>query len=709
MYPSNYAWLLERSYTAIKNARPTATVVLGGLLAHEAGGVATTVLVNGRPQRVIKRADMPGARHPSVPTTTSTVNCSSSVPSGADSGASYLCSTYSVGRGLAGWLAGASPFDDVGQHPYVSVGTTTSAATLTTYLQDLRNAYLAYEGTGTVKRQQITEFGWPTDQVTPQVQADNLRVAFQTFQNITWVARAYWFNTEDNLAANLIYGIVDASLAPKPSFGAYQTYGTYTSQPPNPTATPTPTLAAATATPTPSPTPTRTPTATPQTNATTLRLNSGGAAYTGGDGRVWGADAGFTGGNTYFNPSIAVANTIDQTLYQSERFGNFAYSLSVPNGAYTVTLKFAEIYWSAAGSRVFNVSINGQSVLTNFDILANTAPRTALDRAFTVSVTTGSININFTTVVDNAKVSAIEVVPAASVRINAGGLAYTSPDGRVWQADTDVTGGLTYRPSPGPSIAATLDPTLYQSERYGNFAYNVPLPNGSYTVTLRFAEIYWSTPGRRVFNVSINGQQVLTNFDILAQPDAAANTAVDRTFQVTVNTGVVNIVFTTVADNAKVSAIEINPAAATRINVGGAAYTGSDGRPWQADTAFTGGNAYAPTPPIAATQDAPLYQSNRFGNFSYSVSVPNGAYTVVLKFAEVYWTTPGRRVFNVSINGQRVLTNFDILAQPNTGPNTAVDRAFPIAVSNGNITIVFTTVVDNAQVNAIEIVPGVAQ
>jgi hypothetical protein len=60
----------------------------------------------------------------------------------------------------------------------------------------------------------------------------------------------------------------------------------------------------------------------------------------------------------------------------------------------------------------------------------------------------------------------------------------------------------------------------------------------------------------------------------------------------------------------------------------------------------------------------------------------------------------------VSINNQPVLTNFDILAQQNTSQNSAVDRTFPVTVTGGKISIGFTTVLDNAQVNAIEILPG---
>ena len=53
------------------------------------------------------------------------------------------------------------------------------------------------------------------------------------------------------------------------------------------------------------------------------------------------------------------------------------------------------------------------------------------------------------------------------------------------------------------AIAGTSDDALYQSERYGNFSYNVPVANGDYVVTRKFAEIYFSSTGMRVFKVVV--------------------------------------------------------------------------------------------------------------------------------------------------------------------------------------------------------------
>jgi hypothetical protein len=53
-------------------------------------------------------------------------------------------------------------------------------------------------------------------------------------------------------------------------------------------------------------------------------------------------------------------------------------------------------------------------------------------------------------------------------------------------------------------------------------------------VRLHFAEIYYTAPGQRVFDVSINGATVLTNFDKVAAA-GAANAAIVRDFPATAN------------------------------------------------------------------------------------------------------------------------------------------------------------------------------
>ena len=130
------------------------------------------------------------------------------------------------------------------------------------------------------------------------------------------------------------------------------------------------------------------------------------------------------------------------------------------------------------------------------------------------------------------------------------------------------------------------------------------------------------------------------------------------------------------------------------------------GETWGGDYDFIGGTAYSTGAAVLGTPTPALYQSSRYGNFSYQIPVANGSYTVVLKFADPYFTEPGSRVFNVSINGARVLTNFDIVANAGGGLR-ALDTSFPVNVMNGQISIQFTAgPADYPTVSAIAILPS---
>ncbi|WP_198664701.1 malectin domain-containing carbohydrate-binding protein [Halorubrum sp. 48-1-W] len=157
---------------------------------------------------------------------------------------------------------------------------------------------------------------------------------------------------------------------------------------------------------------------------------------------------------------------------------------------------------------------------------------------------------------------------ATSFAVNAGGSEYTAVDGTEFQADADFDGGTTFTTGEAgtpsdPEISNTDDDELYYTERYGNFSYDTPLEDGDYEVTLHFAEIYQGVAndggeGDRLFDVSIEGQQVLDSYDIYAEA-GGPHAAIQETFTAEVTDGELNVEFTTVEDNAKVSAIEVEP------------------------------------------------------------------------------------------------------------------------------------------------------
>jgi hypothetical protein len=111
-----------------------------------------------------------------------------------------------------------------------------------------------------------------------------------------------------------------------------------------------------------------------------------------------------------------VTNPAPQAVYRTERYGNFTYTVPnlTPGIRYTVRLHFAEVYWKAAGKRVFNVAINNTPVLRHFDIYATAggADRAIVKEFTATSSSSGVISITYTSVVNHAQSSGIEIVPA---------------------------------------------------------------------------------------------------------------------------------------------------------------------------------------------------------------------------------------------------------------------------------------------------------
>ena len=100
----------------------------------------------------------------------------------------------------------------------------------------------------------------------------------------------------------------------------------------------------------------------------------------------------------------------------------------------------------------------------------------------------------------------------------------------------------------------------------------------------------------------------------------------------------------------------------------------------------------------------PSVTVNAHASFGYSIPLADGNYNVTLDFAETYVTAAGQRIFSVSINGTQVLTNFDIYAAAG-GMNIAVQRTFPVTVTNGTLSVNFIPgAVENPKINGMEVV-----
>ncbi len=286
-----------------------------------------------------------------------------------------------------------------------------------------------------------------------------------------------------------------------------------------------------------------------ESEETRILCGSSAARYVDRMGNIWSGDRFFHGGTVFSTPKQVIAGTPDPELFRARREGDFSYDVPLKPGVYELRLYFAETLYgennTAGGgesSRVFRVSVNGAPVLSPFDVIADAGAGTADERVFKdiSPAPDGMLHVQFTGLLNNVPfLNAMEILPGIPgrmrpIRIVARGRNYIDQRGQVWGADRYYSRGNTVaRPEP---VGNTSDPEIFKAERFGNFVYTIPVAQGRYTVTLRFAET-WFGPGKpgagglgsRVFDIYCNGAALVRGFDIF-RAAGGAQRAVEKTF-----------------------------------------------------------------------------------------------------------------------------------------------------------------------------------
>jgi hypothetical protein len=274
-----------------------------------------------------------------------------------------------------------------------------------------------------------------------------------------------------------------------------------------------------------------------------------------GNGKTYGWDRNMTANGRDRNASNSPNEMQDSLmLMQTTATPNPVWEMAVTNGRYRVHVGMGD-----------PTSFTGTYKLTVEGVLAvNGKPSSSqrwLEGTITVNVTDGRLTLRNASGAQNNRINFVEVTPLPPAgqgdAINAGGWAASN-----FSADFGFTGGQiasTTAAIDTSGVTGAAAQEVYRSERYGDFTYGITqLTAGAvYKVRLHFAEIYWDNAGQRVFNVKLNGQQVLTNFDILATA-GGKNKAVVREFTVNADSqGKLTLQFLSVVNYAKVSGIEV--------------------------------------------------------------------------------------------------------------------------------------------------------
>ena len=402
---------------------------------------------------------------------------------------------------------------------------------------------------------------------------------------------------------------------------------------------------------------------TPAASATTIQINAGGPAVS-----PFVADEDFSGGST-----INHANTIDlsgatnpapMAVYQTARTGNFTYTIPGfnPGSTQTVRLHFAETFFTSAGSRTFDVSINGTQVLTNFDIFATAgAQNKALIEQFTMNAnSSGQYVIQFTSVVNNSLLSGIEVLSGTTCA--------------------------------APGVPGSLAATAASSSQI-NLSWSASSSSCAVTYNVFRSTTSGFTPG--------STNQITSGVTGTSFSDTGLTASTTYFYLVeAVNSG-----GTSGPSNQASATTQSGTTSVVQINSGGPAVA-----PFVADVNFTGGGTinHANTIDLSGvTNPAPMavYQTARTGNFTYTIPgfTAGSTHTVRLHFAETFFSSSGSRTFNVSINGTQVLTNFDVFATAGAKNKAVIEQFTVNSNSSGQYVIQFTSVVNQSLVSGIEV------
>jgi len=119
---------------------------------------------------------------------------------------------------------------------------------------------------------------------------------------------------------------------------------------------------------------------------------------------------------------------------------------------------------------------------------------------------------------DSAPSNSASATPGSLIpvyKVNSGSGAFTP-----FAADNFFSVGAARVSTTSVDTSGVMDPApmdVYRSERYGTFSYTFGslTPGATYLVRLHFAETDWYLPGQRLIDVSLNGTNVLSGFDIL--------------------------------------------------------------------------------------------------------------------------------------------------------------------------------------------------
>ena len=353
-----------------------------------------------------------------------------------------------------------------------------------------------------------------------------------------------------------------------------------------------------------------------------------------------------------------------------------------------VRLYFVEMSRCSIGNRVFDVEIEGTTVLEDLDIFteAGSACNVGIMREFTVTPLDANLDINFP--LENGKPSAL----AAIEILGSDGTSTSFRSGELEIVHTGINDTL-FVSLDGEAVSST-GATL------------VATP-----ATLDFGQVNeGSSSSPMTITLTNNGSEAIDVTSVSISGTDASDFSHDFTAPVTVagaSTSTFDVTFTPTPGVTE-PGIFAPGDVVYRVNAGGGNIT--DVTDWEKDSQsgpapyILPGCCNTESEPVPATADATvpagtpleLFESMRldanqpepFMEWDFPVTA-NQTYEVRLFFVELSRCSVGNRVFDIAIEGTTVLSGFDIFAEVGNACNVGTMRSFIVTPTDSNLDISF--------------------
>jgi PKD repeat protein len=387
-----------------------------------------------------------------------------------------------------------------------------------------------------------------------------------------------------------------------------------------------------------------------------LFLNTGTAAEVSFEGETYLGDVDFgfySNSGSYTNTSAS-----SEPLYQTERNGmSLDYFIPLPNGTYTVRTHHNELWFgwkgpsAAAGSRVFDISMEGVLVKDDFDIFLEGSNLPTVLTFENITVEDGVLDINMVAGANKVSISGISITGFGSA---------TDP------VKAEIISSSLIGQAP-----LTVDFT--GSGSTGSVDYQWDFGDGS-TSTEADPSHTFDQPGIYQVTLTVVGTSGATDTSMVEV------TVLQEEISLHLNTG---------------SAVDVP--------YNGNTYLGDKNFDSYFSSTGLSGTYYN----SSASSDR-IYQTERYGTtLSYAIPLRNGTYTVQTHHNELWFgmdgppSSLGNRVFDISIEGVLVKDDFDIFLENSNQPTVLTFEG--IEVNDGVLDITMAASANNVSISGISI------